>query len=110
MKTIREAALEYKPNTTRNIAELDHFPVDIGIKQEIKTTLDETTGKEREYTIFITEIDGEKYRIPKKVLEGMQGILSRQPETKHFFVVKNGTGKGTTYQTYSYIEKEEKVE
>jgi hypothetical protein len=100
VKTFKEAAEEYEPKKTANIADLDKF--------DISEPIEERTGKDKDekdfkYNVLIRdEID---YRFPNTVLETVKGILAAN--AKHdkkvttFSVEKTGEGMGTKYQVIS---------
>ena len=91
---IREAAIAYEPKgKTLNIAKLETIPVDLEVSEETHT---DKEGKA--FTIQVFEYEGNKYRVPYTVLEGLKAILNKFPETKYFSVLKQGTGLNTTYQ------------
>jgi hypothetical protein len=95
MASIKDEAMAYEaPKQTKNIAELEFFSVEAEVKQE--------TGVNKEgeeFTIKYIEEKGEKYRVPNSVLDAMQGILKKLPDTKYFTVFKSGEGWATKYTT-----------
>lgn len=93
MAKLIEMAKAYMPPTTKNIAELQRVPIDLEVTQETRT---DDEGKQ--FTQNITIVNGERYRIPNSVLEGIKGILGKLPETKAVQVLKAGTGMNTRYQ------------
>ena len=100
---IREAAMAYEPKgKTLNIAELEQIPVDLEVTKETHT---DKEGKA--FTIQVFEYQGNKYRVPATVLEGLKGILNKFPNTKFFSVLKQGTGINTNYQVIPVTATEE---
>ena len=98
MATIKETAMAYEPPQTLNISELDKFSVDIEVTKE--------TGKNKEgeeFSYFVAEIDGKKYRVPNSVLGGIKAILSKFPYTKEVSVLKDGSGMNTKYQVIPLV-------
>ena len=100
MQTIKEAAENYEPQRTANIADLDKF--------DISEPIEEREGKDRDNKVFKYKVlvrDEEDYRIPNTVLETLQGIL--EANAKHdkvvttFSVEKTGEGMATKYQVVS---------
>ena len=100
VKTFKEAAEEYEPKKTANIADLDKFDISEPIEER---TGKDNDGKEFKYNVLIRdELD---YRVPNTVLEIVKGILTAN--AKHdkkvttFSVEKTGEGMGTKYQVIS---------
>ena len=93
MAKLNEMAKAYVPQTTHNISEIQKIPVDIDVNEETYT---DSEGKE--FKVNVAIYNGEKYRIPNSVLEGLKGLLTKLPETKFFTVLKSGTGMNTRYQ------------
>jgi hypothetical protein len=93
MTKLNEMAKAYVPQTTHNISEIQKIPVDIDVNPE--TYLDQE-GKE--FKVNVAIYNGEKYRVPNSVLEGLKGILAKLPDTKFVTVLKSGTGMNTRYQ------------
>ncbi len=96
---MKEAAENYEPKKTANIADLEQFD----ISEPIEEREGETDGKTFRYNVLIR--DGKEYRVPNTVLETLQGILAAN--TKHdkkvttFSVEKTGEGMSTKYQVVS---------
>ena len=91
MGTLREEAQAYKPQQMKNITELEVIRTDLEVKEE-------TFGEGAETFIAKTfEVDGEKYRIPVSVLNGLKAILEKKPDLKTFQVAKSGQGMSTKY-------------
>ena len=92
MANIMEMAQSYETTTTHNIAELDVVSTSLEVKEK---TFKE--GTDEEFTIFVVNIDGIDYRVPKTVLADLKAILKKKPELTEFAVSKSGEGLGTTY-------------
>ena len=100
MTKLNELAQAYVPQQTLNISELDQIPVDIDVVTE------EHTDKEGElFKVNVAMINGQKYRIPNSVIEGLKGLLKKMPQLKVFTVLKTGQGMGTKYQVLPAEEK-----
>ena len=100
MKTLKEAAENYEPQRTANIADLEKF--------DISEPIEEREGKDKEGNPFKYNVlvrDGEDYRVPNTVLETIQGLLAanakHDKEVTTFSVEKTGEGMGTKYQVVS---------
>jgi hypothetical protein len=100
MAKLNELAQAYVPQQTLNISELDQIPVDV--ETEVEKHLDKE-GKEFEVTVAL--INGQKYRIPVSVIEGLKGLLKKLPQLKVFTVLKSGQGMGTKYQVLPAEQK-----
>lgn len=94
MTNVKEMAQAYQPPQTKNISELNKFPIDAEITSETLTRKED--GKE--FTINQIEVKGEKYRVPNSVLEGIKSLLTKLPNLKYVSVLKSGTGMGSKYQ------------
>lgn len=100
MKTLKEAAEDYEPKRTANIADLEKFDVSEPIEEREGK---DNEGKSFKYNVLVR--DGEDYRIPNTVLETIKGLLAAN--AKHdkqittFSVEKTGEGMGTKYQVVS---------
>jgi len=100
VKTFKEAAEEYEPKRTANIADLEKFDVSEPIEER---TGKDNDGKEFKYKVLVR--DKEDYRVPNTVMEIVKGILAAN--AKHdkkvttFSVEKIGEGMGTKYQVIS---------
>ena len=99
-KTFKEAAEEYEPKKTANIADLEKF--------DISEPIEEREGTDKENKIFKYSVlirDGEDYRVPNTVLETIKGILAankkHDKEITTFSVEKTGEGMATKYQVVS---------
>lgn len=95
-QTIKEAAENYEPKKTANIADLESFD----ISETMEEREGDNEGKKFTYNVLIR--DGKEYRIPNTVLESLKGIF--KANTKHdkkvttFSVEKSGEGMATKYQ------------
>ncbi len=99
-KTIKEAAENYEPKKTANIADLEKF--------DVSEPIEEREGKDNDGKVFKYNVlvrDGEDYRIPNTVLETVKGILAanakHDKEVTTFSVEKTGEGMNTKYQVIS---------
>lgn len=99
-KTIKEAAEDYEPKRTANIADLENFDITEGIEEREGK---DNEGKTFNYNVLIR--DGQEYRIPNTVLETIKGILAANAkhgrEVTAFSVEKTGEGMNTKYQVIS---------
>jgi hypothetical protein len=92
MPSLKESAIKYEPQTTKNVAELKEVSVDIVVF--------EGKGKDQageEFTYNYIEVEGEQYRVPNKVLSDLKAILEKKPDLQKFAVSKSGSGMGTKY-------------
>lgn len=92
MTKLNELAKAYTPQQTRNIAELERIPVDLDISTEVKQ------GKEGEYTQYVAEIEGQRYRVPTSVIKGLKALITKLPSLRYITVIKTGEGMETSYQ------------
>ena len=92
MTTIKEAALAFVPQQTKNITELDKVSVQIVVQR--KTVAE---GTEKEFSYNYTLVDGEEYRVPVSVLKQLKSHLEEKPNITHFKVKASGSGKNTEY-------------
>jgi hypothetical protein len=98
MATLKDEAMAYEPKLqTKNIADLDNFPVGIEVKTETGND-----GEGKPYSYKYVEIEGVKYRIPGVVLGDLKNILKKMSNATHFTVIKSGEGKTTKYQTLPF--------
>ncbi len=100
MTSFKEAAENYEPKKTANIADLESF--------DISEPIEEREGKDSKGKIFKYNVlvrDEEEYRVPNTILETVQGILAANEkhgkEVISFSVEKTGEGMGTKYQVVS---------
>jgi hypothetical protein len=98
MTKLNEMAKAYVPPTTKNISEVQRVPIDVEITQE-----EHTDSEGKTFKVNVVIIEGDKYRVPNSVLEGIKGILGKLPETKAIQVLKSGTGMNTRYQVIPVI-------
>ena len=92
MAKLFEEARDYKPPTTKNIADLDKIPVDVEVEEREFHREDGTAFK-----IKVIVVDGEEYKVPVSVLKDLKAILAEKPELKEFKVTKTGEGLKTKY-------------
>lgn len=98
MATLREEAQAFVPKQTLNIADLDKVPVGLELKDGKGT---DKAGEEFQYKYII--VDGKEYRVPGVVLGGIKALLQKMPSLTHVSVMKQGSGKSTTYQVVPII-------
>jgi hypothetical protein len=92
MAKLKDEAKAYKPQETKNIADLDKVSVDLDVTAETFTD-----KNEKEFTINVVIIDKEKYRVPTTVLKGLKAQLEERPSLKYFKVKKSGSNMATEY-------------
>lgn len=92
MANLKQTAMDYVPQTTLNIADLEVVSIDIDVKTKNGTKQD---GEEYEYDYI--EVDGKQYRVPKTVLTELKKHLEKNPNMAKFSVEKTGTGLNTRY-------------
>lgn len=88
-----EAAKNFQPAVTLNVADLEKFSIDFEVHTETATN---SEGKEFSYNYF--DFNDQKYRIPNPVMEKVQDILKLRPEAKWFKATKTGSGVSTKYK------------
>mgnify|MGYP000024875045 CR=1 FL=1 len=93
MATLKEEALAYKPPQTLNIADLDVIPVDLEIYEK-----EAKNAKGERFKFKYVELNGEQYRVPNSVFEGLQTIIELKPNVTKVRVKKIGTGLNTRYK------------
>lgn len=97
MTSLKDAAKNYEPKRTANIADLDKFDISEPIETRKGKSQD---GKDFEYMVLVR--DGEDYRVPNTVLETLNGIIEANEkhgkEVTTFSVEKRGEGMNTKYQ------------
>lgn len=93
MANLRESALIYESKKTKNISDLPKVSTQLDLQKQ--TGIDKE-GKE--FTYYFVEVEGEKYRVPVSVLEGLKTQLEEDPELEFFRAKKTGsTMKDTKY-------------
>ena len=93
MPTIKEAAQNYVPQTTKNIADLPEVNIDL-------MQLEDRNGKDNEgipFSYKVIVVNGEEYRVPGSVIGSIKGILAKKPTLKRISVSKTGQGMSTRY-------------
>lgn len=99
-KTLKEAAENYEPLKTANIADLEKFDISEPIEDREGEGKD---GKVFKYKVLVR--DGKDYRVPNTILETLQGILAANAKhnkvVTNFSVEKTGEGMNTKYQVIS---------
>lgn len=92
MASIKESAMAFVPQQTKNIADLD--------KVSVELELEDREGTDKQGEIFkykVIVVDGEEYRVPGKVIGDLKAILEKKPNLKTFSVSKKGSGLNTQY-------------
>ena len=92
MTDIKEAAQNYEPASTKNIAELPKVSV---ASEIVEKTFKEGTAEE--FKVNVINVDGEDYRVPDSVLNNLKAILEEKPDLQSFKVKKEGTDLRTRY-------------
>jgi hypothetical protein len=94
MTTIKEEAQAHEQKASiKNVADLSEVSTDVELKNEKGKNSE--TGEEFEYKFI--EINGEKYRVPNKVIGDLKVILGENKDLKKFKVRKTGIGLETRY-------------
>lgn len=91
-QTLKQAALEYEPKSTANIADLDVAFTDLPVKEK---QFNDKDGKP--FTVKVMEYMGIEYRVPDSVLADLKEILDERPNLRSFRVRKSGEGMKTKY-------------
>ena len=94
METLKQAAQNYVPQTTKNIADLEEVNI-----EDVK--LEDREGKDKDgspfkYKVFV--LNEEEYRVPGSVIGQIKGILEKNSTLKRICVTKKGAGLNTEYQ------------
>lgn len=92
-ETIKQAAQNYVPQTTKNIADLPEVNIEA-------MQLEDRESKDNEGIAFkykVVIVNGEEYRVPGSVIGSIKGILDKKPTLKRISVSKQGTGMLTRY-------------
>ncbi|MBU1054038.1 MAG: hypothetical protein KKC46_09435 [Proteobacteria bacterium] len=100
---LKTEANNYVPPQTKNIADLDHVPVDVEIFEDTATSSD---GEQFTYKYIVA--DGTRYRVPGIVLGGIKAILNKIPDCKSVMVQREGSGLQTRYFVMPYWPPVEK--
>jgi len=93
MTSIKDAAKNYTPQHTKNIADLPEVNIEL-MQLEDRTGTD---SKGEEFTYKVIVVEGEEYRVPGSVIGNIKGILEKKPDLKRISVSKTGTGMDTRY-------------
>lgn len=95
-ETLKDAAENYEPKKTANIADLESF--------DVSEPIEEREGKDKDGNPFKYKVlvrDGEEYRVPNTVLDSLKAILAanakHNKEVSVFSVEKTGEGMNTKY-------------
>jgi len=94
MPTIKEAAQQYEPKTTKNIADLPEVDIDAMQLEDREGT--DNNGEKFQYKVVV--VNNEEYRVPGSVIGDIKGILTKNPNLKRVSVSKSGSGMSTRYQ------------
>ena len=92
-ETIKTAAQNYVPQTTKNIADLPEVNIET-------MELQDREGKDNEGTPFkykVIIVNGEEFRVPGSVIGSIKGILAKKADLKRISVPKQGQGMQTRY-------------
>ena len=92
MVTIKEKALQYEKQKTKNITDLNAVSVEFEVVRRNFKDKDD-----KPFSVDVALINGEEYRVPASVLENLKAILEEKPELKTFKVTSTGTGMNTRY-------------
>ena len=92
MRTLKEAAKDYEVNKMLNIADLER--VDLSSPMTTETFKD---SDNKEFTVHLIEENGEKYRVPKTVLDQIKKQVEANPTLNFIKVNKEGTDLKTRY-------------
>ena len=92
-ETLKQAAQNYKPQTTKNIADLPEVNIET-MQLEDREGMD-NENKPFKYKVIV--VDGEEYRVPGSVIGSIKGILDKKPTLKRVSVSKTGAGMQTRY-------------
>jgi len=101
MSTLKEAAQQYEPPQTLNIAELDKIPIDIELKDGSGTKTDGET-----FTYKYATVEGKDYRVAGSIIGGIKALLQKMPKLTFVSVVKQGSGMNTRYTVVPFVEEE----
>ena len=86
MAKLNEEALNYESEAKiNNISELASIPTDIDVKEET----------EAEFPYKYIEVEGQRYKVPKSVLQNLKAILEENKELKKVKIKKTGEGMET---------------
>jgi hypothetical protein len=99
MTTFGEKADIYEPPTTKNIADLPKISIDWEVSEKVFKE-----GETDEFKVNVVTVDGEDYRIPNSVLEGVKFQRKENPNLKYFKVRKDGEGMKTKYTVIPLTE------
>lgn len=99
MANLKDEALAYESQQTKNVSELARVPVDLEVTEKVFKE-----GTDDEFKIKTIEIEGISYRIPVSVLESLKVMLEDNPNMKFFKVKKDGEGMKTNYTVIPLLE------
>jgi hypothetical protein len=95
MANLIDEANKYVSPKAKNISEAGIFN-----GKELEMVVETHTDDQgKQFKVNIVSINGEKYRVPNTVLEGIKNTIKARPSVTMFSVTKTGTGKtDTKYQ------------
>lgn len=99
MANLKNEALAYEQQQTKNIAELEKIPVDLEVTEKVFKE-----GTADEFKMKTIEFNGSDYRVPVSVLENLKVMLKDNPNMKYFKVKKDGEGMSTRYTVIPLVE------
>ena len=101
MNSLKDEALAYEGSTTKNVAELKVFDINMpsGTFEG-----EDTEGKPFTYK-YIEDKDGVKYRVAGVILGQIKDFLEVNPDQTLFSVKKTGEGLKTRYTTIPVLPK-----
>lgn len=91
MSSLKEQAMAYVPNETKNIVDLKKVPVDIEIFEKTANK-----GEDNEFSYEYVEVDEVEYRVPKSVKKQLKALLAVEADTEFIAVTKTGTTMSDT--------------
>jgi len=93
---IKDSAKAYKPQQTKNIADLEKIPVDLEVSSKTFETVD-ADGNTKIVDYNAVVVNEEEYRLPNSVLRDLKVLIAEDEELQFFKVIKTGEGLKTTY-------------
>lgn len=93
MTSIKETAEQYETTTTKNVADLEQFDVNMELYTYEGTDSD---GAKFSYK-YVEDKDGVRYRVPWPVIAQIKDYMEENPKQTLFKVKKSGEGLKTRY-------------
>ena len=90
---LKDFAKTYVSQKQKNIADLETVDATVEIIKDTRKDQDN-----QEYKVMFIVVGGEEYRIPPIVVGQLRQLIEAKPDLVSFKVIRNGTGKATTYQ------------